>query len=489
MSSPNAANRTRMLLIIGIVLAGGVSIYLHFELADRRSAAEDAANNSPQARVNAALQEADRATINQEYGAAWTALTEASAALDAALVERPDAPDLLRGRLIVARRLAQVAEHRARSADARPHYEDALARAESLFAARPADSVARADRLGTARGLGDFLTRAEDHAGAARVMRAAAEAVEASASAVPTTGQVQVALGDLWLATARAHAAAKQRESALSAAASAVQRAEATRADEDPITGASRAYTIAAAVVQLAQDLDAQAEQVAFEDDAVRLLEVRQRMQPDDLQINRTLAARYVRVADHRAEAGEFPVAESRHQRAVALRKRLVEQHPADATVRRDLVRGLNQLGGFYSDRDRDDEALATYAEAAEVAKPLDEIGLRTRIIAMGNYAQLLGRVDKTRQARDVAGEVYTLARQRATQRPDDGQAALDAARAGLRRARLLRAPPGADRGAARALAKTVRAEVEALLTAPGSTGKRATAIAGALDELLAELR
>lgn len=483
---PARASRTRTLMIIGIVVFGALGVYLQFRLAAKRDAAEQAALDRPEARAMKAMSEADRATLDGDHRAAWAALETAAAALDDALADRPDAPDLLRGRLVVARRLARQAEHPSISTSPLPLYRDALARAEALFDRDGTDEQARLDRLGAARELADHLMNADKAAEAAQVARIGAEAIEASARIVPPGSPVIAALGELWLVAARAHAAAGQRDPALGAARSAITNAEAGRTtDDDPLTVAARAYNTAAAAVEIAEQLDASAEAEAFEREAIRLLEGRQRMQPDDLAIRRTLAVRRVRLADHDAAAERFDAALANHEAALALRRELLQQYPADQSVRRDVVRGLNQLGAFHSERDRDNEALAAYAEAAAIGKTLDDEGLRTRIIAMGNHAQLLGRVDKTREARDVAADAYALAVERADALPSDREATIDAARAGLRYARLLRAPPGANRDRARTVARAARDRLDRI-TEPG---KRGADIDEALDELLRELR
>ncbi len=488
--APNAAiarqDRTRKLMLVAIVLFGVLGVFLQFRLAAKRDAAADAAANRPEVRAREALAEADRATLDKDYRAAWAALQSASGALDEAFAERPEARDVQRGRLIVARRQAHMAEQPGIDAAPGPLYEEAERRAIAAFDADRTAEQARSDRLSTARERAQFLMRGDRADDAARIARTAAEAVEATTATLPLAGPVLLLLGETWLDAARAHAAAGSKADALDAARRAAERAEAGRGtDEDPLSAAARAYTAAAAAVEIAEQVEAPDDAAAFEADAARILRRRQGMQPDDLSIRRTLAARLVRLADHAERREEHDAALAHHQEALELRRALVKQFPADKAVRRDLVRGLNQLGAFHSARDRDAEALELYAEAAEQAEGLDAESQRTRIIAMGNHAQLLGRLDRTREARDVAAAAHALAVERAGAKPDDRQAAVDAARAGLRFARLLRAPPGADRKRAKAVARSARQRLDAL----GALGERATEINGALEELIRELR
>ncbi|MCA9541935.1 MAG: hypothetical protein KC620_23725, partial [Myxococcales bacterium] len=446
----------RRLLIVGIVVAGGFSIYLHFRLAEKREAAAEAAANRPETRFNEALQAADRAAINRDPAAGWTALVAAQAAADEALAEHPNDPRLLRARLIVARRLGQVAELRNRSADARAHLTDAVKRSEALFATDPTDERNRADRLNAARELSALLLKIPAVDEAARVSTDAAEAVEQSAATVPPLAPVRMLLGEVWLDAARAFAEAKDAPRTIECARKALVHAEAGRGpEEDPLTATSRASTVSATAVELAEKVGDAAAAEAFERDAVRLLEARQRLEPDDIAVRRTLAARLVRLADHAQAAGRFDEAEALHARSVEVRRALHIQYPADADALRDLVRGLNHQGAFFSDRDRDAEALTAYAEAAALAGGLEGDDRRSALVTIGNHAQLLGRRDRIPEARAEAERALALATTLAAETPADERAVLDLANAELRLARLLRSVPQPDYRRAREVAQS----------------------------------
>ncbi|MCB9528185.1 MAG: hypothetical protein H6701_07305, partial [Myxococcales bacterium] len=475
------------------------------------------------------------AELQELDGDPLAAAAEALPLYREALARDPDQPGAIDGLLRTAARLGRmgevVAQIELHDLAAHPAPSIALPLADALLAAgRPDEAAAFLIRWRARARSGGELDRQADAAALALLSlacertdhwRALADTLEerAQMSAGPARAALLARVGMLWelrlgepalaedayrralaadpqLTAARAGLARLDlgepddwqppESPALAAARAAIAHAEAGRGgDEDPIAVAARAYNTAAAAVELAEELEDPTAAEAFERDAVRLLEARRRMQPDDLAVGRSLAARRVRLAEHAQAAGRLDDALALHQQALELRRALVAAQPADQDARRDLVRGLNQLGAFYSERDRDSDALAAYAEAATIGEGLDAAGLRTRIVAMGNHAQLLGRLDRTREARDVAAQAHALASERADAHPEDEEATLDAARAGLRYARLLRAPPGADRARARTVARAARDRLDRIAT----PGERGAGIDDALDALLAELR
>ena len=123
--------------------------------------------------------------------------------------------------------------------------------------------------------------------------------------------------------------------------------------------------------------------------------------------------------------------------------------NPKDHKLRWAFVRILNELGAFHSNQDKNTEALRAYKEAHSVAEALPLTAGRTRLLTMGNYAQLLGRVDKIKSARRVASQAYEYAHQ-ILKSKNDAKTIEDTANAELMFARLLRARPGAKRRKAR---------------------------------------
>ena len=103
----------------------------------------------------------------------------------------------------------------------------------------------------------------------------------------------------------------------------------------------------------------------------------------------------------------------------------------------------------------------------------------------MGNYAQLLGRVDKIKSARRVASQAYEYAHQLLKSK-NDAKTIEDTANAELRFARLLRARPGAKRRKARKIALDAQDRLQDVKTPPS---KRSRRIQKGLASLLKELR
>lgn len=482
---PDTQRRTRLLLLAGIAVALVASVVMHLKLAERRERAEQGEVGGPAAQVKRALEDADRAVINRDPQAAWSALVEARDGLDTLLEDRPAAPDLLRARMLVARRLGHVAEQRGQGEAALSNLQEAYERAAALHDADPANDQTQMDRLQTARALVEYLRAVPNHAAAAKVARDAAEGVEGPLAGLNPSSTLRAALAEVWLDAARAHGEQQEAAPMLRALERAVGQARAaTVRAEDPVSAQARVYLALMTAAELTAARDDEGSAEAFERDAIATLEVRERLQPQDLELPRTRAALKVRVADRAQKLGRPDRARDDLEQALALRRTLVEEHPDNAALRADLVRSLNHLAAFHSAAGRDREALEAYAEAAERAKGLADDEARLRVLSLGNHAQLLGRLDKTREARDEAAEAYALAE---TLRAKGGAvAALDAAVAGLRYARLLRAPPGADRKKAKAVAEAERAKVEAFT---GKKGERYTQTVEGLDALLKELR
>ncbi|MCA9547957.1 MAG: hypothetical protein KC613_26310, partial [Myxococcales bacterium] len=224
MSLSEDRKRTLLLVgILGVVLGTGLVQYLWQQ---KREAAAVAQANRPEARAQAALQDADRATLAHDLGAADQALLRAREALDAVLLERPTDEGALRSRLVVARRLANVAEQAGRAAQAREHLSDAWRRAQALFEAQRTGERARLDLLTVARELAAVLDRAGEHSAAAQRTEEAAKAVEGSLKGLTPPHTVRLALVDTWEAAARGHGAAKTADAAIAAARQAIAHAE-----------------------------------------------------------------------------------------------------------------------------------------------------------------------------------------------------------------------------------------------------------------------
>ncbi|MEZ4469053.1 MAG: hypothetical protein R3F43_32625, partial [bacterium] len=395
-----------------------------------------------------------------------------------ALVAQPTDEKLLRSRLVLTRRLANAAMEQGRAAEAVTLLEEAQSRAQVLFEQDRLGERPRSDLLSVAQELAEARVKSGDAAGAARAATEAAQAVEAGLASLPAGASVLGDLADLWLAAAAAQVMVKDTPAAVAALRQAAARAEdATRGGDDPIAALGRAYAQVARAAGLADDLKAPIA-VELARSCLRLLEERKALTPGNASLDRGLAAWNGRLGEYAEAEKDAAGALAAYEKALAIRRSLMEADAADLDARREVVRALNRLGAFHSGADQDAQALARYAEAAEAAAPLGED--RTRLIALGNHAHLLGRLDKMVESKAVAAEAYALALRLVAAPGADAEATRDAAAAGLRHARLLRAKPKPDKAAALAV---VQAELARLAGHDGAKAVRA-----ALEDLLKEL-
>lgn len=481
--SEQKENRTKLLLVIGIVAAVGLSVFLHLKLEQRKNLADEAVLEHPTTRANKAMLEVERAIINRKYDHARTMLAKARVAIDEALEQRPDNPKLIRSRLVIIRRQAQMARELKMMGEAARLGREAVDVSAEIFKNNQTDERARHDRLASVREYADLAGQTVD---VVELMRGAAIAVEDSTRFLPANGPVEALLAGTWIDIAKREHHLQRGAHAMSAAKRAVDIAQTARKGQgDPVSTASLAYDIVATAAHIAEDMNQTNEWERFEKEAVDLLEFRAGQSPNDLVIPQALAARYGRLADQRMAQKDKTGAQTLHEKSVQLLEPLLATHPQDEEVRLSYVRALNAYGAFYSQAKKDKNALKYYKNAFDAAGALEKTGLRTRLITMGNYAQLLGRLDRIRPARRAARDAYAFAQKLAQDEPKDQRAREDQCSAGLRYARLLRATPGANRRQARGVA---RAELDRLmLDTPPS--KRQKALKRGLDALIRELR
>lgn len=478
-----AQNRTRLLLILGIVAVGLATLLVRQLLEQRRFEQAEAASDRPDVRARAALAEADQAVLNKDDAAARAALIRAREALDEAVALQPGDVRLLRSRLVVSRRLAAVALALGHKPEARELLEDALARAQALFDQDKLADRARLDLLAVARELGALVSELGEVGRAGQVVGEVAASIEAAQQALPGEAALQGELADAWLEAAEAHHTAKAPEEAARALLLGAARAEAsTRGGEDPVGALARAYATVNRAARLAATLK-RPEALDLARRAMRLLQEQKALAPENLSLDRSLAQWHSRLADEAEATGDDAAATTAHEAAINLRQILVSRQPQDPDARRDLVRALNSMGAFHSARKLDDAALVRYREAVEAAAPLGDD--RTRLVALGNHAQLLGRLDLMAEAKTAAADAYGLAVRLAALPDAPAAAALDAVAAGLRHARLLRADPRPDRAAARVVVLAEQARLAAL---GDQAGARGAPLASGLAELLGEL-
>ncbi len=475
-------DRTKLLLLVGIVLATGLSVYLHLKLAERRDEAATS-SDSPTARAKNAMAEVERAIINSNYEKANQMLSVARAAIDEAISMRPDMEKLARSRLVIIRRQSQMAQRLSQSTEATRYAKEAVDVAAQLFQGRSTDEKARHDRIATAR---EYAAATSDVESGVDILRGAVVAVTDSTSYVPANGPLEAQLAAAWIDLARRESGLKRVPQAMSSARRAIEVAQRAREGQaDPVTASSVAYDVIATATKIAEDLDQREDQKSFESTAIDILEYRAKLSPNEVRIPIAIAARLGRLADLLDEDKSHDSALKNHLKAVALMDVTLSANQGDQTVRLAKVRAGNALGSHYSKRGKNKKALQAYLVAVNDSEGLEGEGQRTRLITMGNYAQLLGRLDKVSKARKVAMEAYVLAQALSKSSPDNGQAREDQVSAGLRLARLLRAPPRANKRRARGVALM---ENERLILARPPTGRQ-QALSKGLDALIKELR
>ena len=469
MNEVNATKERRrrvwLLGAIGLVLVA--TFVMRSKLADRDATR---AQQAPAERARAALLEAKQAAIDEDLPAMDQTLRAAAEALDAALETNPADIQLARARVSVSRRLARVCERRGRAREAAGLLRDAHQRAGKLHEAAPTDALARQSRLGVARELAAALKEAGDAEGAMAAAEAALTGVEATLPGTPPGALVRGELSRLWLQVAAARTDPAQ---AMEAANRAIAHAE---AEQDTPEGLAHLYATLARGIEVADRMQRGADAARLEHRAIAVLRLRRSAGAEG--VNTTLARHLRRLAGRAAGTEALAL----HREAVSLARETLGATPTPET-RRSLALGLNQLGAALAETKEHDAALEAYAEAARVATALTGAARRTRLVALGNRAHLLGRLDRMVSAKQVAATAYRLAVDLAS----DGspRAALDAAAAGLRHARLLRAKPRPRQAEARRVARVERARLGSY---EGTRKKRAKSLQRGLDELLREL-
>ncbi len=467
-------SRRRGLLLLSIVLVVGVTIALKVKLTERESAVGD---ESPVARANAALSEASRAATSEDMEGVERHLGTAAAALDEALEEKPGDLEAARARLAVARRRAAVSERRGRAPEAIGRLRTALQLATRLHERSPTASRGRLDRLDVARALTRTLLETGNATAASETARTTLDAIEATLAGTRPGPPVRALLARLWLQLAKA------RRTNFAAASEALDRAvaHAEADDGDPVEATARLHIVLATAVGMSDASGRAADALRYERRLVQVLELKAKLVADPASTRRVLARRLARLAGRLEGAQAQPL----HEKALAVRRALLKAQPDDAALRRDVAKSLNHLGALHSSAGRDEAAIQAYADAARNAEGLTGPLRRTRLVALGFQAHLLGKLDRMVASKAVAAQAYTLAVDLAAGAPTERRAGLDAVAAGLRHARLARAKPKPDRPLARKVAQTERARLEAL---PKPHDKRVASLRAGLDEVLREL-
>ena len=475
--------RVRLLLLIAIagVLAG--TFWLKTKMGER-DAAKAGRLDDPAHRARTALAEADSAVISKDLPAVWLKLQRARSALEDGLATRPTDVALLRSRIVVLRRLANAGTQLGKP-EAAGLIAEALTYSRALFDQDRNDPRARVDLLKAARELGTFRMRHDDAVGAAGALSGAAEAVEAAHVVLPARASVLSLLASTWTDAAEAHAKAGAIIDARAALRQAAKHAEdATRGGKDPVSALASATGLVGRAAQIAYRLKVP-EALGLAKRAVVLLKQQRGLTPENRSFDTSLAQWHGRVAELHAEAGRDVDALASYQAAIQTRRALSERFSKEGALKANLVRAINRLGAYHSAAGRNEKAIAAYAEAVELARTATD-HQRVLLIALGNYAHVLGRIDRMVESKAAAAEAYTLALARLAGDKPSRRAQLDASVAGLRHARLLRAKPRPKRRLARTIAEAEKARLGAL---PGKKTGLPTQLLTELDRLLDELK
>ncbi len=460
--------RRRTLLLGAIVLVLAATAYVKLQLAERE---RGGGVESPAARAQAALDLAREAAVSDDLEGVERALATADDAITEALaLGVGERVDMLHARVTVASRRARVAERRGRAGEAIRALRDADAQAAQLLERAPVDERARQARLAVALDLAESLHETGGSE-AARALESGLSAVEETLARTPPGDAVRRALASGWIRLAEL----RETASAVEACRRAVEHTAATTAG-DPGEAAARRHAVLARAVQVADAAGDEEAARGFEEAAIETVRLRLTLGATE---EATLAKHLRRLADRVGGPQGLTLTDE----AVGLWRAALARGDAGAAL--GLARALNDYGALLSKAGRDEDALARYAEAVEATARLEGAERRTRLVALGNHAQLLGRLDRMVEAKRVAADAWALAVSLADAPGSPGRAQVDAALAGLRHARLLRAAPRPDARAAR----TIAAQARERLSAAGEEGARAASVSRGLDALSRELR
>ena len=451
----------RVILVAAILLVVVATAVVKMKLDERAAATGEA---SPLARAKVALEEANRAATSEDFASVEAGLNTAATALEEALASQPRGLEILRARLGVARRRAALDEQLGRDTSTR--WRAALALAGRHHELVPTDGLARLDRLRVARALLRARPAASDEASRALA------AVERTLNTTPPGPPVRAELARLWLDLA-------QTRQTDAAAIAALDRglAHAEADDGDAVEATGRLHTALATAVATADRLERPDDAQRFERRLVEVIELEIRLATDPDLPRRALAQHLSQLAGRLG--GD--AARALYERALKERRRLLEARPGHPETRRDVARALTHLGALHASADRSEAAIQAYREAAEVAEPLEGKLRRTRLIALGFLAHLLGKQHHMVASKKASADAYALALLLVD--PEDRRSQVDAAAAGLRHARLLRAKPRPSRRESKRVARLEHARLATL------SGSRADSLRKALRQLTRELR
>lgn len=399
-------------------------------------------------------------------------LMEALAHLEEARAAAPGDVSLGRARLAVLDRLGGNALRHGTEADALRFAKHAADEALAVLRANASDERAVLDALATANTYADRAEKAR--VGAADRQRVLMDAAVAAGQGTPGSAAV---LARTWLRAAQL---------ATGAESSATWR-KATEAT-DPQTPTLEGLALLVAAVETLSRLDEAEDTRPIVASARALAERLQAARPGDATVERELEARHLTLAEVSEKTQDWQGARRFLETVVQMRRARLARNASDVETRRELVRVLSNLGVFLSVQGALDQARETHTEAAKLTDGLEGEGRRTAMVAYGNLAQTLGKLEKWDDARAAASKAVTLAAALEKDFDAGDDAALDLANARLRHARLLRAP-GGDRGRALSLAREALAALDKHFPGDAKPESRRDEIRAGLTDLLAEPR
>jgi len=432
--------------------------------------------------LSEAFRSGERAANNQKYEDADQAYQDALALIQEMRDAAPDDETLRKQEIEILDRLLGVAENRKDHAAASEWSGKALQSAEEHFKSRPTHTFYRNRLLQTA--LKAFEHSPRPFPGNVDVLKKSLELIAETDKDIRAIWLIRQGMADAWRRIARTYAEQKDGDAMAAAIREGIQWSRPTKHTQE-----SRSDTLRmeSAIIQSGRELAEKLGNVPLEDEfTLALIDVRSqqtRLDPFKVSFQNNLAAlRHNMAKSYRDTAPDK--AEELYELAVQDLKKAYDQQPGDVSIHKSYLRALNLRGRFFSDNKRNEEALKSYQTAYETAASLPEQMASKRLFYMGNYAILLMRTGRSKEARVVAQEAYDFAGSVSAKSPNSETARIDTAEAGLRLARYLKRRPNPQRKKALEIAQSQASILKYSPTAKPSQGELETKLKALIKEL-----
>ncbi len=456
----------QLYLLAAITLTLVTTLFTKRYLEQRRA---EALAQSPQAQLRRALDRVQMASFSSEPEESVLALKEALSTLKEILKEQPELK-LFRSEWSLTRRLARAYHQAKLFKEAQSLREAALSLGLSFMDRAPSDEAGRRELLSTARELAE---EAPPEAALAALSQAM-ERIKESLKGLRATDGVMAILASNELERARLLQGLKRSPEAVEALNQACRWAEELPGGMDPRGGLARQYNIVAKAARLAAEWSQIEEGNKHREALLKILDLRYGLQPKNPEILNALAHWHGEAAD----AAKGPEEALKHFAILLRHREALSQIQSER--KKDWIISLNRVGAFQARRGELEEGLSYYRRAYELSTGRRD---RSRLVIIGNLAQLLGRVDRIEEAKVIAAEAFELAEARLLEAADEPRRRVDAGVAALRHARLLRRSPKPKRREAQQLALRVQARLKGL----ESKDPRLKSVLKGLKSLLAE--